>query len=116
MLSFSFIFGSAILLGAARCSPTPSEALDQLAGQKTFSLEQVEVDRREPRSLLDEITRTYLKYNVEPPSYVEAAIRDGPGQASAPAKSIGGDKEYLMSVKVGNHNLTLDLDTGSADL
>jgi aspergillopepsin I len=118
MLSFSSIFGFALLLGAAKGSPTPLEALDQLANQRTFSIEQVEVDRKEPRTLLDEITRTYLKYDVEPPSYVEAAIRDGPagGQASAPAKSIGGDKEYLMSVKVGNHNLTLDLDTGSADL
>lgn len=119
MLSSSSIFGFAILLGAAKCSPTPLEALDQLAGQRTFSLEQVEVDRKEPRSFVDEISRTYLKYGVEPPSYVEAAVRaanDGPGQASAPAKSISGDKEYLMSVQVGSHNLTLDLDTGSADL
>lgn len=117
MLSLSLI-SSAILLGVANGSPTPLEALDQLAEKRTFSLEQIEVPRREPRSLLDEITHTYMKYNVEPPSYVEAAIRDGPaaGTASTPAKSIGGDKEYLISVQVGNHNLTLDPDTGSADL
>lgn len=115
MLSLSLILSSAILLGAANSSPTALEALEQLAEQRTFSLQQIEVDR-EPRTLLDEITRTYMKYNVDPPSYVEAAIRDGPGTATTPAKSIGGDKEYLISVQVGNHNLTLDPDTGSADL
>jgi aspergillopepsin I len=117
MLSFSSILGFAILFGAAKCSPTPLEALDQLASKKTFTLTQVEVHRKAPRYFADEVTRTYLKYGVEPPSYIQAAIRaGGPGQASAPASSIEEDKEYLMQVQVGNHNLTLDLDTGSADL
>lgn len=117
MLSLSLI-SSAILLGVANGKPTPLEALDQLAEKQTFSLQTIEVDRKEPRSLLDEITHTYMKYNVEPPSYIEAAVRDTPGAgvATTPAKSIGGDKEYLISVQVGNHNLTLDPDTGSADL
>jgi hypothetical protein len=117
MLSLSPLLGFTLLWVAANCNPTPVEALDQLSGQKTFSLEQVEVGVKEPLSLAEEISRTYLKYGVDPPLYVEAAVRaGGPGQTSVPVKSIGGDKEYLMSVQVGNHNLTLDLDTGSADL
>jgi len=120
MLSLFSFLGISLIWSVASCSPTPVEALDQLAGQKTFSIQEVAVDRKEPWFLVDEISRTYLKYGVEPPSYVQAAIRagpaGGPGQASVPVKPIGGDKEYLMSVQVGNHNLTLDLDTGSADL
>lgn len=133
MLSLSLI-SSAILLGVVSGSPTPLEALDQLAEKKTFSLQTIEVDRKVPRSLVEEITHTYMKYNIELPEYVETALRiaqDDPeaaaavapaaaaatgGKASTPAKSIGGDKEYLISVQVGNHNLTLDPDTGSADL
>lgn len=131
MLSLSLI-SSAILLGVANGKPTPLEALDQLAAKRTFSLPIIEVER-EPRSVLEETIHTYKKYNVELPAYVEAAIRhaqvepdeDDPvanstrptkGTATTPAKSIGGDKEYLISVQVGNHNLTLDPDTGSADL
>ncbi|KAE9978507.1 hypothetical protein EG328_001417 [Venturia inaequalis] len=128
MLSLSLI-SSAIIIGLVNGSPTSLEALDQLAQKKTFSLETIEVDRKVPRTLLDEITHTYMKYNVELPAYVKAASRiaqdepseadespAGGGKATTPAKSIGGDKEYLISVQVGSHNLTLDPDTGSADL
>lgn len=104
----------------ATSTATPLGVLDQLSARQTFSLEEVEVDRKTPWSAPHAIRKTYLKYGAEPPDYIEEAIRvaekDPPGQATTEALPIQGDKEYLITVAVGNHNLSLDLDTGSADL
>ncbi|KAF2673687.1 hypothetical protein BT63DRAFT_397558 [Microthyrium microscopicum] len=45
-----------------------------------------------------------------------AESRPPPGQTSVGVRPVKGDVEYLITVKVGNHNLSLDLDTGSSDL
>jgi len=64
----------------------------------------------------------YLKYGIEPPAYIEEAILNyeamefADNQTTAGARSYGWDMEYLIDVQVGKHNLTLNLDTGSADL
>jgi hypothetical protein len=94
--------------------------VDLASAGKTFTLDQVAVERKTPWSAAHAIRRTYLKYGVEPPDYFEAAVKDieqtGPGTATVGARPIKGDTEYLIWAKVGNHNLSLDLDTGSADL
>jgi aspergillopepsin I len=122
MHPFHSSVGLALAWGITTNYATPLSILDQLSTRQTFSLEEVEVERKTPWSAPHAIRDTYLKYGAEPPEYIEEAIRNaalpppGGGQASAEARLIQGDKEYLISVQVGNHNLSLDLDTGSADL
>lgn len=66
------------------------------------------------------IRRAYLKYGLEPPEHVETAARmvelAPPGQTSVGVRPVKGDVEFLITVRVGNHNMSLDLDTGSSDL
>jgi hypothetical protein len=38
------------------------------------------------------------------------------GKTSTPVVPVPGDVEFLITAQVGNHNLSLDLDTGSSDL
>jgi aspergillopepsin I len=120
MFQYNSIVSSALLWSLASASPTVMSVLDQLASSQTFTLEQVAVPRSIPWSGPHEMTRMYWKYGVEPPQDLIAQVRNiddaGPGTATAAAKPFKGDTEYLLNVKVGNHNLTLDLDTGSADL
>jgi aspergillopepsin I len=121
MLQLTSIVGSALLWSLVTGSPTVVSVLDQLATSRTFTLDQVAVQRSIPWSGPHEITRMYNKYGIQPPAELQAQVRnidaDGPaGTTSVAAKPYKGDTEYLLSVKVGNHNLTLDLDTGSADL
>jgi aspergillopepsin I len=120
MHPFHSSVGLALVWGIATSTATPLSVLDQLSTRQTFSLEEVEVPRKTPWSAPHAIRNTYLKYGVEPPEYIEEAVRnaalDPPGQGTAEARPIQGDKEYLITVQVGNHNLSLDLDTGSADL
>jgi aspergillopepsin I len=121
MFQLNTIVGSALLWSFASCSPTVINVLDQLSANKAFTLEQVAVPRSIPWSGPHEITRMYQKYGIEPPAELQAQIKSladdgGAGTSSVAAKPYQGDTEYLLNVKVGNHNLTLDLDTGSADL
>jgi aspergillopepsin I len=71
--------------------------------------------------------KTCLKYGLEVPDqleaavkHVEAAVRNvdsaPPGQTTIPVRPVKGDIEFLIAVQVGNHNLSMDLDTGSSDL
>lgn len=102
---------------------TPTAFVDNRPGQ-AFTLEQVAVPRAIPWSAPHDMRRTYLKYGVEPPKHLDEVIKNieannfavGPGQTTIPVNPFKGDTEYLIKVKVGNHNLTLDPDTGSADL
>lgn len=62
---------------------------------------------------------TYLKYGLKVPSQVHEAaemMENGTNQASVPVRPVKGDVEYLINVTVGNHVLSLDMDTGSSDL
>jgi hypothetical protein len=119
LLSF---FSFTLLYTLSSCSPTAITALDQLASQQTFTLQEVAVQRQVPWSAEHEILKAYSKYGVEPPAGIQAAVRnfdnsanDGPS-TSVEAVSIRNDLEYLIKVRVGNQTLNLDLDTGSADL
>ena len=94
-------------------------ALAKLAGKKTFSLGQVAVTRSQPWSAPHSVARTYQKYGVPVPEYINEALEamaNGTGQASVPVRPVKGDVEYLINVTVGNHQLSLDMDTGSSDL
>lgn len=100
------------------CVRNPSVAWNQLAKNQKFSLEQVAVERKTPWTR--DLRRAYLKYGIQPPDYIEEAMRTyaamESNQTSVGAKPFYSDMEYLIDVKVGNLNLSLDLDTGSADL
>ncbi|KAF2427799.1 acid protease [Tothia fuscella] len=118
--SYSLV-GASLLWNLATSNPI--NVIDQVASGQTFSLEQVEVERTIPWSAPHEVARTYWKYGVEPPEGIQTAVRhidlanaDGPGTSTVPVIPFKGDTEYLLKVQVGNHNLTLDPDTGSADL
>jgi hypothetical protein len=61
----------------------------------------------------------YLKYGVPVPQHIDDAaemLANGTNQASVPVRPVKGDVEYLINVTVGNHVLSLDMDTGSSDL
>jgi hypothetical protein len=115
MLPLKSVIAFAVLWEAAVSSP-----LEQLASRKTFTLEQVAVTRQKPWMGPNSMRRAYLKYGVEVPGHVEEAIRnieaEPPGQTSVGVKPVKGEVEFLVPVQVGNHNLSLDLDTGSSDL
>jgi len=85
-----------------------------------FTLEQTAIPRKTHWTPAMSIRRTAEKYGVEVPAYInEAAMRDEsmpPGETTVAAKSSRNDIQYLITVGVGNHNLSLDLDTGSSDL
>jgi aspergillopepsin I len=122
MLPLKSLIALAALWDAAVSSP-----LEQLASRKTFSLEQVAVTRQKPWSGPNSMRKTCLKYGLEVPDqleaavkHVEAAVRNvdsaPPGQTTIPVRPVKGDIEFLIAVQVGNHNLSMDLDTGSSDL
>ncbi|KAF2428995.1 acid protease [Tothia fuscella] len=108
----------AVLSTLGTCAKPPSSTWSHVATSQKLTLEQVAVTRKTPWS--QELRRAYLKYGKQPPAYLDEAIRNYEAKeentTSIGAKPYYGDMEYLVEVKVGNLNLSLDLDTGSADL
>jgi hypothetical protein len=115
MLLLKSLIAFAVLWEAAVSTP-----LEQLASRKKFTLQQVAVTRQKPWMGPNSMRRAYLKYGVKVPGYVEEAVKNveagPPGQTSIGVRPVKGDVEFLVAVQVGNHNLSLDLDTGSSDL
>jgi aspergillopepsin I len=120
---------------AAACTASPDIAA-AFAGRRTFSLHEVAVNvaSRGPWTGAAELRRTYHKYGLGVPKEVSrAAARvelqretaqqrpdvargNGNGKTSVPVRPAPNDVEFLVPVEVGNHQLQLDLDTGSSDL
>jgi hypothetical protein len=119
----------ASLLGVVNCV-----SLDTLGTRGKFSIQQVGVNKTS-KSIFHEMRRTYWKYGWETPQHIEDGVErvermlvaqqgmNRVAQVDAPqvtgsvvAQSVKGDLEYLITVQVGQHNLMLDLDTGSSDL
>jgi hypothetical protein len=105
-----------------------SVPLESLASRQTFSLDQVAVNRT-IRTPMQVVKEAYWKYAIDLPADLEEAEQQiktvnritnaPPGggiTTSVVAKSVKNDLQYLISVKVGKHDLMLDLDTGSSDL
>jgi aspergillopepsin I len=117
---FQSFVAIAAVLDAVLAAPSPDPLLRAVRGRKTFTFEQKPVERgnvwRGPMSM----RRAYLKYGLEPPGTIQTAARmvetRPPGQTSVGVRPVKGDVEYLITVRVGNHNMSLDLDTGSSDL
>lgn len=61
-----------------------------------------------------QLASVYQKYGKSVPDHVAAAVASATG--SVPANPEESDVAYLSEVTIGGQNLTLDLDTGSADL
>jgi aspergillopepsin I len=113
-MSLLFLLICYVLLGEAVANP-----LGTLAKRGHFSLEQIAVRRKHAWSAPQVMKRTYMKYGIPVPNHIHAALefaQNGTGQSSVPVRPTEGDEEYLVNVTVGNHLLTLDLDTGSSDL
>lgn len=110
-------------------SATP---LEHLFKRGAFTLPQVEVQA--PRlSLAEAIQRDYMRYGLDLPDSVRQAVKYQVKTASKFADEVHGppqvdgtgsvaatpgrhDIQYLVNAQVGRHNMTLNLDTGSADL
>jgi hypothetical protein len=121
------LFGLAALAASCQAAPGLSAAF---AGRRTFSLQQVAVSvaGRGPWDGAAEVQRAYLKYGLPVPEAVSRAAarlelqRQRPallasnGKTSVPVRPAPNDVEFLVPVEVGNHQLQLDLDTGSSDL
>jgi hypothetical protein len=125
MLPFGLFLTFASVYTTVIASPAQLTAWDLLRANQKFSLEQVAVERKSPWS--HELRRVYLKYGHKPPSYIEEAIKYYDSIAALPmnsenttasvgTKPLFADLEYVIDVKIGNLNLSLNLDTGSADL
>jgi hypothetical protein len=119
---------AALLLISSYATSGLSVSLDGLSSNRLkFTLNQVAVNRtvRHPIHAQREI---YWKYGWEVPDelnqaaeHLQTVNRLAPppgskGKATVVAKSIQNDLEYLIAMQVGNHDLMLDLDTGSSDL
>lgn len=93
-------------------SPTPVE--EQLAKRGTFSIEQTPAGKVHKNGALA-LSNAYKKYGVEVPAHVAAAAA-----ATATGTVVTNpeqyDEAYLSPVLVGSQTLTMDFDTGSADL
>jgi hypothetical protein len=113
-------FISFLLSPLVICRPPPSVAWEHVESRQTFTLEEKAIRPKAPWS--HKLRKTYLKYGVTPPQYIEEAIGNyesddfGAESTSVEAKSFEHDVEYVVDAQVGNLNLTLNLDTGSADL
>jgi hypothetical protein len=125
MLPFSLVLTFTCIYSTASATPTQLTSWDVLRPNQKFSLEQVAVERQTP--WFHDLRRVYLKYGQKTPLYIEEAIRYYDSTAALPihaentttsvgTKPLFADLEYVIDVKVGNLNLSLNLDTGSADL
>jgi hypothetical protein len=119
MLDFIHHLVFALLWSLATCKPAPATSWDHVPFKQKFTLEQVAVRSR--NSWSHQLQRPYLKYGNKPPAYIEKAIShyealSENGTTSVSAESYYDDVEYLINAQVGNLNVTLNLDTGSADL
>jgi hypothetical protein len=115
-MSLLFLLSFSALLGESFSKPL---ALESLSAKKTFSLEQVAIPRRRAWGAPMAMRSTYMKYGVPVPQHIHDAaemLANGTNQASVPVRPVKGDVEYLINVTVGNHVLSLDMDTGSSDL
>jgi aspergillopepsin I len=115
-MSLLYLLSLSALLGGSYSKPL---ALESLSAKKSFTLEEVAVPRRRFWGAPEKMRRTYLKYGLDIPYNVYDAAEawaNGTNQASVPVRPVKGDVEYLINVTVGNHVLSLDMDTGSSDL
>lgn len=120
----------ATLLAQTLASPVDqTSAIDNGArGTKAFTLNEVAVEGAIPRTFSQERARTYMKYGWELPPAIQTSLKyavieesqieppPGGGETTVPVRAPKGETEFLINVQVGKHNLTLDPDTGSADL
>ncbi|KAF2862908.1 acid protease [Piedraia hortae CBS 480.64] len=97
------------LASATLCLAAPTNFT--LNGFQVHQVPNGQVLKSGPRDAL----RTYRKYGLTPPSYLEkAAASFQEGSVSAYPDSY--ESSYLCPVQVGNNKLNLDFDTGSSDL
>jgi aspergillopepsin I len=119
MLALHFLLTLAVLWGTAFGAPDP---LGAFRNKRTFTLHQTPVRRKSVWNGPMSMRRAYLKHGLQVPNWVEKAASEaealpgGGGKTSIPVRPVKGDVEYLITAQVGNHNLSLDLDTGSSDL
>jgi aspergillopepsin I len=121
MFSFYAIAALVVICSEAVALPDPRQ--QAFKGKKTFSLHQVSIARQVPWRGPISMRRAYLKYGLEVPDGVAraaAGFEQQPpitnGKTSVPVRPAPNDVEFLVPVDVGNHQLQLDLDTGSSDL
>jgi PIN domain nuclease of toxin-antitoxin system len=119
----------AVLCWSASAAPEPlKQAVKAVNNKQTFSVQQVPVARTSRWNGPMSMRRVYMKYNLQVPKWVDRAAEaaeaetlpvfqpNAGGKTSIPVRPVKGDVEYLIIAQVGNHNLSLDLDTGSSDL
>ena len=105
MPSFTQVITAAALLATTFAVPT----------KKGFRVTQVPKDNGGKLTAgVHSVLKTYRKFGKEPPSHVVEAAATQTGSVVASPEQY--DSEYLAPVSVGGQTLTLDFDTGSADL
>ena len=109
----SFTISAALVATASLALAAPAN----LVGRSTFEVKQVaagKVFKNGPKQMM----KTYQKYarvgSVAPSDVVIAAAAVQSGSVAADPQQY--DEAYLSPVTVGNSQLMLDFDTGSADL
>lgn len=80
-----------------------------------FRINQVVKQSANPKVGSLALQKAYKKYNLDVPTHVAAAAAAAVSGTVA-ANPEDNDSEYLCPVDVGGTTLTLDFDTGSADL
>lgn len=104
MPSFTKAVAAAALLAVSAAAPT----------QKGFSIEQVPKNVGKLTAGPQLTAKVYKKFGKEMPDAVAQAAAAQTGSVTATPEQY--DSEYLAPVTIGTQTLTLDFDTGSADL
>ena len=105
MVSASFLASAAALLAVGATAPTEA---------KGFSIKQVPTNRGFMINGVQKTAQVYKKFGKEMPAAVSAAAATQTGTVTATPGQY--DEQYTCPVTIGGKSITLDFDTGSADL
>lgn len=103
-----------LLAGASLATIASATPIPQATTKKGFSVTG-SIAKPLPAAPI-RLANVYAKYGKEIPANVAAAAAAAASTGSVPANPEASDVAYLSQVTIGGQSLTLDFDTGSADL
>lgn len=103
-----------LVAGASLAAITSAKPVPQTTTKKGFSVTG-SIAKPLPAAPI-RLANVYAKYGKDIPGNIAAAAAAAASTGSVPANPEASDVAYLSQVTIGGQSLTLDFDTGSADL